>query len=351
LLQHFHQVFERDRRGAFPLQLIETLRWTKCSVCGAEHARPSCPQCAQPSPAVREVVTIRGKVTATRIFQTRGVILFAALQSGKLRWLCHENGQFKREDESVALRGNLDPRLRFRLCGRVTLVGRESVVFTLTVGQATDQIAVDSCGNSPVFDANERCRYWLQGGQLWRDGQLGPEHVGDVLSGQTLFWVGATFGFGFYRAGNLCVAFVFDAQRRGINDAVKIPPIRGQLIDSTCVFASDRCWFFVATQDRGKTVHQCVVVGRNGGVEAAAQAEQGDGSWLGTLHGKCAVGNVLFAPTDDGIVRVEVSNGQIHMAAKFPDTEAFVDAGCHLFPAPQGLYVVSEREICLLRMA
>ena len=50
-------------------------------------------------------------------------------------------------------------------------------------------------------------------GQLLRDSLLGPERIGDVLSGQTQFWVGERFGLGFYRAGSVSVAFVFGADK------------------------------------------------------------------------------------------------------------------------------------------
>lgn len=66
LLDHLSAVFERDRRGPFPDDLLETLRFTRCRSCGAEHARSSCPDCARarpPAPPVR----VRGSVRAIAI--------------------------------------------------------------------------------------------------------------------------------------------------------------------------------------------------------------------------------------------------------------------------------------------
>ncbi len=144
------------------------------------------------------------------------------------------------------------------------------------------------------------------------------------------------------------MAFVFNAKRAGINDAVKIP-IRGQLVDSTCFFTKKRCWFLVATQESGKTIHRCSVIRPDGSVEATAEAEAGDGSWLSQLRGKCALGRFLFVATDSGIIRVEPDNGRIVKSGEFPDTEQFVDSGCHLFPG-EGIYVVDRHEIRLLQI-
>jgi hypothetical protein len=41
----FRAIFERDRRGAFPRELLERLRMRRCSTCGDEHARLRCPGC------------------------------------------------------------------------------------------------------------------------------------------------------------------------------------------------------------------------------------------------------------------------------------------------------------------
>jgi tRNA A-37 threonylcarbamoyl transferase component Bud32 len=399
LLQWFHQVFEKDARDPFPRPLLEVMRWATCAVCGTEHARPVCPRCAAAAPGVvREVTRVRGTVTATRIFQTEGLILFADAQGGTLSWLYHERGAFIREDGTRVATGPLTPGMRFRLRGRETLMGQGGRLVTLAPGaaaggpQAPTTIAVDGYGALPQFDTNARHTYWLRGGQIRRSAPLGEAYLGDVLAGQTLFWVGPEFGFGFYRAGAMSVGFVFDAEKGGVNDRVPLPPIRGHLLDSTCLFGQHRAWFFVATREGGRTLHQCALVRPDGSVEATAQAEAGDNSWLGHLRGKCAANDFLLAATDDGIVRVELlhdrrrsgtapsddgtsptpsdqwrargprsrgdrsvdsgkRSGRIAPAKEFPDTEPFVDARRHLLPGPHGLYVVGPHDIQLLKIA
>lgn len=352
LLDYFQRVFEKDLRGEFPQKLLGGLQWTRCLNCGLEHARAVCPDCAiAPAAAVKEVMIMRGKVVATKTFQTKGVILFATVQEKNLKWLYHENDELRREDGKLVASGKLDPQIRYRLKGTSTLLGKGNQLITLTPDKPLDNFPVDSFGNLPIFDVNESFRYWLQSnGSLMRDGEFGPEFIGNVLPGQTLFWVGSTFGFGFYRAGNLNIAFVFDAFRKGINDNVKLPPLRGQLIDSACSFTSERCWFFVSTQEGANIINQCIVIRRDGVIEAAAKVKSGDGSWLATLRGKCALANFLFATSDEGIVRLETQNDQIIQTREFPDTEPFVDAGSHIFAGKEVLYVVGAQEIKTLKI-
>lgn len=351
LLQHFHLVFEKDKRGVFPQRLIENLRWTKCVNCGIEHARDTCPSCAKaPAIAVKQKVVIRGKVVSTQFFRTHGVILFAATQKGALKYFYHESGKYRREDSSVVLSGELDHQMRFRLQGDATLIGKDGQVVILLPKEDPEVINVDSFVNLPVFDANEDNYFWLSGGELLKNSKIGPERIADVLSRQTLFWVGPRFGFGFYLAGNLNMAFVFGTKAKGLNDSVKIPKIPGQLVDSTCVFAKNRCWFFAAFEDRGRITNRCVVITSDGHVDAQAEALRGDGSWLSSLRGKCAIGNFLLAATDNGIISVEPQAGKIIKTKEFPDTEPFVDTSCHLFPGTQGLYVVSSHDIKELKI-
>lgn len=363
LLHELHLVFEKDHRAPFPRRLLDELAWTRCPACGAEHARAVCPSCVQtPAAAIKEITVVRG-VTCARIFATRGAIVAAAIENGELLWLSHENGEYRREDGSVPMQGDADPFLCFALRGKTTLVGRENQVVALTPGQAPERFAVDRLGARPLFAVNAHSDYFVHGGRLVRrsagphSGSIaalaaggGREIVGEVLAGQTLFWVGDRFGFGFYRAGNLSVAFVFDARRSGLKDTVKLPYLGGQLVGATCTFGEDRAWVLLAAQRGGRVIHQCAVVSITGEVLAAAEGEAGDGSWLGSLRGKCAVGGFLLSATDAGLVRVEVRGSALSETRSFPDTESFVSQSSEIFAGREGLYVVDPREIRQLRL-
>jgi hypothetical protein len=211
-----------------------------------------------------------------------------------------------------------------------------------------ERLQVDACDGTPAFDANGSTYFWVQDGQLLRAGTLGPARIGDVLSGQTHIWVGDALGFGFYRAGELHVAFVFDPNHRGINDNVRLPAMRGQLIDVTCQVARDRCWLVWRTKDGARHRQHAAMILANGTVEATASAEAGAANWMGSAGGALAIGTALLVPTDEGIVRIEAQQGCLVLSQTFPDTEPYVDAANRLLAGPNGVYVIRGRSIHLL---
>jgi hypothetical protein len=172
-----------------------------------------------------------------------------------------------------------------------------------------------------------------------------------VLANQTRIFAGPTFGLGLYRAGLLSRAFVFDVNRRGINDELPLPPLAGVVFDAKAVLDEGRAWTFLALRQAGKVRHLCLVYSRAGRLEASAEAAPCDGSWLSTLEGKCAAHGALFAATDAGIVRVEVDSGGLRQARDFPDTEPFVRADSQILAGNGVLYVVHAREVLSLRIA
>ncbi|HEY3445271.1 MAG TPA: hypothetical protein VGK67_02860 [Myxococcales bacterium] len=358
LLDQLHRVFEQDQRGEFPVELLGRLQFSRCPKCQLEHARLACPACS-PTAAqgLRTTVAVRvhGEVTCKRLFETHGLLLEASVEDGQVRWLCHEDGAFRREDGSVALRGPLDPRLRFAIRGKDTLVGRAGELVTLSPDQAPEKLAAES------FASDGKRRFWIQDRRLMRETLVGalaiPESVGEVLAGQTRFWIASTpgavegFGFGFYRAGTLSVAFAFDAARGGLNDQLKLPPLPGQLLGATCALDDKRAWLRLALQTGGRTRHLCLVYSRSGNLEASAEADAGDGSWLGTLGGACAVGGMLLVATDAGIARVEIlSGGGLAKTRDFPDTEPFVSSQSRLLIGREGLVVVNPQDLAVLQM-
>jgi hypothetical protein len=355
LLQVFHRVFEHDERAAFPLPILQSLRFEACPRCGVEHARLVCPACS-PSAAMRPSVAIevRGEVVCRRLLQTRGLIVHAAADSGKLRWIVHEAGAYRREDGREVLRAPLDPRLRFGTLGDRTLIGRGAELLTVSAS-GEERLAVDA-GRGPVFGADGERRLWVCDGRLWRDGDVRlagraePECVGEVLAGQTRIWAGPRFGLGLYRAGALSVAFLFEGRRRGLNDSLRLPALRGELLDAECFLDEQRAWLLLALSAGGRTRNLCLVWSRAGELEACAEAEAGDGGWLGTLGAKVATAGMLLAATDAGLVRLEVRGGRVEKTREFPDTEPFVSADCRLLIGPDGLAVVKPREIAVLQM-
>jgi serine/threonine protein kinase len=359
VLHFYDRLLHKDERAEFPMKLLDAMRWTSCSKCGTEHARPHCPLCAEANSEARKLVTIRGRVTVEKLFSAGGPILRSAVHNSlakkeTLRVLTHVDGELRRETAQTVLRCDLDTRMKFRVRGADTLVGFGNHLTRIDASGVKTQFHVDTFrGVRPVFDSNERHFYWLSNGRLLRDDTYGPKHIGNVLRNQTYLWVGPSFGFGFYRAGGLQVAFVFDAERSGINDSVKLPAFSGGILDASCFFTESRCWLFVSTEEQGRTVIHCFVIKADGEVVAHAQGEEADGSWLGSLRGKVAatlpgkpsVVHALFAATDLGLVRVEERGGRLNQVADFPDTRGFIASDDTLHLSAQGIVVAGRRDV------
>ncbi|HEY2510445.1 MAG TPA: hypothetical protein VGI39_06305 [Polyangiaceae bacterium] len=356
LLHHFEGIFAKDDRAPFPVPLLERLAFTSCAGCGTEHARTLCPKCARTTTVrAAAAVVIHGAVHAERVFRTPGVLVCVAVQGGDLRVVHHHDGAYQREDGRVILTGLLDPSLRFRVRGADTLVGRGVELATVAKDTSVTRRAVDSDGAAPAFDTSERHLFWVQDGRLWRGAPsaLDPhaaEAVGEVLAQQTRIFAGAAFGIGFYRAGAVSRAFLFDGERRGIDDRLSMPPLPGVIVDAAAALDDQRAWLFLAHRHAGKVRHLCLVYARSGALEGSAEGEPGDGGWLSTLHGKCAAGGLLFAATDAGLVRVEVAAGSVAKTRDFPDTAELVDEGSRLLVGRRGLYVAGAREVLALEM-
>lgn len=360
LLHALSAIFERDARAPISRVLLENLRFTRCLSCGAEHARVRCPACDHG--VAREVIVVRGHVKATRRFETSGSILATSLVGDLPAYVVHEEGVYKRESGTVIARGPLDGALRFWVQGKTTFIARRGRVVALGAGPSEEALTVDVSGNEPAFAVNERYRWFVHGGRLYRRAarhagsplaglaEGAAELWGDVLAGQTRIWAGERLGFGFYRAGAVSVAFTWDAERRGIRDSLKLPWPSGQIVAADAVIDDDRVWFFMTYVRAGRAMNRCVVVAENGARLGVAEAEAGDGSWLGSIAGKKAIGGALLAATDGGLVRVELGPGGPAEARSFPDTEPFVQEGARILAGHAGLWVVGTREITTLVM-
>lgn len=348
LKHHFVQVFEKDARVPFPKTLLQKTVWQECPSCHAEHCCVVCPFCKTMIPKKRVVVQVKGTVTAETVFDTPGVIVHSTYQGSAIRWLYHEDNFFKRDNGRKILAGKLDPLMRFRICGDRTAFGLGSMV--VFEGQ---QFNVDTFGgNLPVFDTNSKHLFWITGGRLLREDSLAPKFIGDVLRGQTLFWVGETFGMGISRAGDIDITFTFRTDRKGINHFVQLPfRIQGKLIDSTCLFTDKLAWFGAVYRYGGQTDISWTVLDIDGNILAHKTAPLKSELWLSSLRGRSPIGNALFVATDDGMIRLtfDKSNGEIFQEREFPDTEPFIDSGSSLLVGANGIYSISPREIRLIK--
>ena len=338
LLSYLKEVFEEDKREEFPIGFMDALQFDangNLLSTMKDNINP-----------IRQKEVITGSIAAQKVFSTSGRIVYVTIQSGKLVYVYYNDGVYYRENGDTIMNGKLDHKIRFRIQGSQTIVAKGSKVFIFGAS-GTENLQVDTYGALPLVDGNASSLFFVQNGNVNKSGALGPsycETIGQALSNQTLFWVGDSLGFGFYRAGGLSRFFSFRTDVRGLNDNIKIPTLKGQIIDTTCVFSKENIWFLISTREGGKTINYCYLIDNKGVLRASYSSSENGGDWLESIRGKCAIGNMLFCPTDDGMVRVEPNGTILEVTKQFTDTTRFIDSQSQLLPGKNGILTINSNQ-------
>jgi len=337
-LAYLQEVFDDDKREVFPIGFMDKFQFD-----AQGNLLSTLKDNVNP---IRQKEVITGAIAAQKVFSTSGRIIYATVQSGKLVYVYHNNDVYYRENGDIIMNGKLDHKIRFRIQGSKTIVAKASKVFIFGAAKP-ETIHVDTYGVLPLIDGNNSSLFFLQNGNINTSGSLGAsycETIGQALPHQTLFWVGDRHGFGFYRAGGLSRFFSFRTDVRGLNDDIKIPNLKGQIIDTTCVFSKDYTWFLVSAREGGKTINSCYLIDNKGVLRASHSSPENAGDWLESIRGKCAIGNMLFCPTDDGMVRVEPNGTMLEVTTQFTDTTRFIDSQSQLLPGKNGILTINSHQ-------
>lgn len=351
ILDYFYKIFESDLRESFNKKFLENIVWKECSKCGLEYATHKCPSCEGISyGVVVETTVIKGNLTVTNIFKTKGYIVYSKVENGKLKYIYHNNGSYYRENNEKIIDGSIDNQIRFRINGKNTLLSKNGMLVTIKNSEIVDKVSVGTCGILPVFDSNSVNKFWINGENLYKQGILGPEVIGKILMGQSVFWVGEKVGFGFYRAGNINVGFIFDTSKHAILDSINFPIIPGKLLDVTCYISDKLVWFFVSFVINGNKTNRCLVYDTLGNLVSQDEEMSSVGTWLSSIRGKTVFNDFLLSSTDNGIVQLKVESGKICIKNSYPDTSDYVDDDTVIHLTNDGVYVVDNKEITLLKL-
>jgi len=353
-IRYFQDVFSKDLRGEFPQSLLKNMQWKSCTSCGMEYATPVCPICNAGQIHIFAPISVSGNVQVKEVFVTNGTIIFADIQQGKLVYVYHENNQYKRESDRVVITGPLSRTVHIAINGTSTVLSEDHTMAIIDQSNKTQKMFIDCVGTRPVCDANDHQIFWVENGIIYKNNPLGleysPINIGQTIVDNTLLWTGNLFGFGMYKAGNILQGFMFDAASKVINDNVNLPFIKGEIIDVKTYISDTIAWCMIATKDQSKYINHCIVIDKQGKILTHINDETIEEPWLSHIKGKSAVGNYLFCPTDEGIMRVGVtSTGQLETKL-FVDTEKYVNEQSSLLVSPMGIYVIKRNNILLISM-
>lgn len=353
LLEVFHRIFEKDIRGVFPIDMLRELRFTTCPVCKNMHARISCPHCQTSNPSTVKVV-VTAHVEAMKILDTSGSILYTTVEDGVIRYVYHENGAYYREGSRKIVDGKKDAGIRFRINNNATILARDGQGIVLEEGGQQKKFLTDLFrGKVATVDANKKFIVTIVGSHVrkfTRDDMEYPVTLGEVLEGQTLIWVSDILGFIYSGAGGICQSYVFRTDGSSLGQEVDLGKMPSTILDATAVFSKTHVWFMIAFDALGNRSNRAYMFDHFGKLCGQTETISGDGSWLGSIRGKCAYGAQLFSPTDNGIERVEAANGSLGVTKVFTETTRFVDSSSKLLFGKDGIYVVTQGRIWRLQM-
>lgn len=339
----FEDVFERDHRQPLDAAVL-ALPWTRCS-CGLEHGRPACPRCAARGVVLPAPAKVRsGRCLAAPIARTEGRILAARVQAG-LQYVLERDGAWWREDGELVTRAPAGP-VRLVTAGRSTWIASGSRVAELRGGTIVSRTTTGTFAGEPVLAASAAGLVRTEGEWLL----AGDRRIGAILEGQTWISSGSHLGFGFYLAGRMTVAFVFQPERAGLS-MVPLPAFSGRLLDWAVTFDRQHLLASFQWEENGSPRAGVWLISDRGAVIASATGAPEDSPLLGSTSGKALFHGRGIVATDRGLalLRVDRLAQTLTLGDVFADTEPFVAQGAELLPGPGGsIYVVRPREITQL---
>jgi H/ACA ribonucleoprotein complex subunit 3 len=143
---------------------------------------------------------------------------------------------------------------------------------------------------------------------------------------------------------------MFDALKKGIDDTIKLPQYSGKIVDAECIFSDDYCLFSISRVESGQVINAFHLLKKDGTVIASTEALAESSRFTKNIRAKVLGGQKIITATDDGLLLVIPDNGRLVESKLFTDTEPFVNEGSEIYTNADGIYVISEKEILLLRL-
>jgi serine/threonine protein kinase len=344
ILDCFRLIFEQEQRGVIPRELLTRAQPTQ--------PKPTVPQPAAtpPQPPPPRATPVQPRPRTHSPFTA---ILGVSLQGGQPRYVYHDRGAYRREGGRVVLAlPNHDARLSPFPAGDRTVVASSTeksfAIFT-DDRRSTGAVKTQVQFGRVTVAANDRHVYWLRGSELVRDGYGGTVVIGNIAPNLTSVWVGERFGIALEQAGVLTRILTFGAERSGLH-SITLPPDFGSVIDAQCVVGDKLAWLTLSIENGGRVVNRCYVFDALAQLHATAEANQGDGSWLGSMTpaAHATVAKLITPVPQVGIVRVGIAGQRAKQEIVYPNSSALVpdkDATVGLTYNAQGVLHYSKTSI------
>ncbi len=353
VLAYFDQIFTNGKRGILDLNMLDNLRFTTCANCGTIHARATCPGC-KISSKLPVTSIVKQKMNATRVFTTKGNIINFQMIDGQPVYLIHDNNVYRSNDGTIILNETYDPWKRFFIGKSFYAYVSGSKLSIVRNGvPVTTNYVIDE-GNSPTVAVSNKKIFFIANDGLYTEtnilGQYSQKLIANIISGDTAIWAGEQWVFGRYRAGSIVRHFFVPTNGGVINDNLILSYSNHKVIDTQAYVTSTTVFYFALVQDGVQRKVYAYALSPEGKVIAESITDADDATWSGSIRGKYASGNLLFSPTDEGIVRIGIDGNNFSAPTFFFDTKEIVGGEDMLYAGSGGMFLIKPKELWHLKL-
>ena len=337
LLDYFIKIFEKKERYVFPSMLLD-FSWTKCLLCGAEHARDSCPNhlVKTKKPASKS------KIKQEYIFsKDKSTVVATAYQNNQLKFIYHHDNKYKREDGSVLFDAALNNKLKFQINGRNTILfdGENHVQFD-------PQGEVELRSDFSSMSSNSKAAFKITKQRLHRSDFMNTVQGIEIASSEPEVWVGEKFGIICSKNDEkLKLDYVFSTSDIKSNSNIDEVLVEGEIGEVTCSFGEDNVSLFAKIKKDNEFYNYCIVIDRSGKIKKTIRAKDRENTWLGSIENKLVQENSIISIKDNTIDKFDFEDDQ----NKYIDVDN-MDNIRSIVSGGGGIYAATAKDIQFLKI-
>jgi serine/threonine protein kinase len=297
----FQDMFLRDKRGPFPRELLDNLRFN------GEQGYLLAPPVPRKAPAVvaesqaPKPNSLPAGMTSTLMFRLSPPerIHQACWVDSKLRYVYHSRGAYRTEDGQPFLEAAFDKSLRFRIHDFGVKASKGERTFLLQTEELPRLLNL---------------RYvWAPAFERWSHSM--SDHLGQLLMRATVVWGSRDYGIRMTQASGALEAEIFSRWQERV--AVDLSVIKGDFVDVGFYFSAEHIWMLAQTNKGGRLINWLLCISCDGYVKACHFASA-TSDWLSGVYEACAFGRGLdpeqphlLVSSADGIAEVALMNGRL----------------------------------------
>jgi hypothetical protein len=373
------KILKRQKMGTFPKDVLRAYGdiLTQCHSCGIWYpaTRNNCPGCTQKTMLDSSMKTLVAGLQVVDLIITQGRILHYQKIGETLYCIADESGQLVlytkkvgRVAEQTMMNKATPPGARFRFFENSMVIcpdpsAQEPQLEIYEVGNGSIGLTAETTtellsGSRAMFGCSPKRLYRIAGRYIMCGERVGSNlierQVMQVFEGQTFFRVASeSFSsrdiiLGCHREFDQLNWFLIRSDCDGRifnNQSVDLPKLESgeSIADVEIYFSREEVLVIRKTRKKGiEFVRLETVSTEDGSVKNSRIVEVSNCPWWDNIHNKAFSLNFVMHPTDDGIIKEKISDGN---TMDLPGTDQYVTSDNKLGRFDRGVMVVKEGSI------